>query len=165
LIEGFLRRLLAIFFGFLVAASAGALFLPLAALADPLLREAGFDAMIVGFFSVLDETAQDGDPASRLFAFGFVFWTILIAVCAAPLAFVALIGEIAGARGWSWYVFADGLLAAASPWIVRGARGGVGANPPTPLELRIIALLFLTGALTGAVYWLISVRGERAGGQ
>ncbi len=146
-------------FGFVVAASAGALFLPFAALFDPVVREVGLDAAASGFFSALDEAMRDGDPSTSVAALGLVFWSILIAVCALPLAVSALIGEIAGARGWIWYVGASGFLAAASPWIARATRGLTRAHHASPLELRIAALFFLTGALTGWIYWLIAGRG------
>ena len=154
-----LRRILVMGFGFLLAASCSALFLPLAALTDATVREAGFEAVIGGFFVMLD-TARDGDPTAGLEALGFVFWAILIAVCVAPLALTALVGEIAGARGWSWYVGATGFLAAASPWIARGARARASAHPPSQTEARVLGFFFLTGALTGFLYWLVAVRGE-----
>ena len=156
-----LRRILVMVFGFVLAASCGALFLPIAALSDATVREAGFEAAIGGLFAMLDETARRGDPAAGLEALSLVFWAILIAVCVAPLAFAALVGEIAGARGWSWYVGASGFLAAASPWIARGARAQPSGRPPTQMEIRILGLFFLTGALTGALYWLASVRGNK----
>jgi len=158
-----LRRILVMVFGFVLAASCGALFLPIAALSDSTVREAGFEAVIGGLFVMLDATARDGDPAAGFEALGFVFWAILVAVCFAPLALTALVGEIAGARGWSWYVGATGFLAAASPWIARGARARASVNPPSQSEVRVLGLFFLTGALTGFLYWLVAVRGERRG--
>ncbi len=143
--------------GFLVASCAGALFLPLAALFDTALRELGFDAAASGFFAALDD---EGDPTAGVAALGFVLWSILIAVCAVPLAVAALIGEIAGARKWVWYVGVSGFLAAASPWIARATRGLAQAHRASPLELRIAALFFLTGAMTGWIYWLIARPGR-----
>ncbi len=160
MIGGLLRRILVMGFGFVLAASCGALFLPIAALSDATVREAGFEAAIGGLFVMLDETAR-GEPGVGLHALGLVFWAILVAVCVAPLAFAALVGEIAGARSWSWYVGASGFLAAASPWIARGARAQPGGHAPTQTEIRILGLFFLTGALTGLLYWLVSVRGDR----
>jgi hypothetical protein len=145
--------------GFLVAASAGALFLSIAAFADPLVREAELDAIFGRFLTMLE---PDGEPLRRLAALGYVFRSILIFVCAAPLALAALIGEIAGVRAWIWFAGASGCLAAASPWIVRGGKTFAEARPPGVLELRVEALLFLTGALTGTIYWLIAARKERS---
>ena len=56
--ERLLRRILVMGFGFVLAASCGALFLPIAALADRTVREAGFEAAIGGLFAMLDETAR-----------------------------------------------------------------------------------------------------------
>ena len=124
LMERLLRRILAMGFGFVLAASCGALFLPIAALSDQTVREAGFEAAIRGLFAMLDETARDGDPAA-----GSRLWARLLGDPhrglrrAARLA--ALVGEIAGARGWSWYVGASGFFAAASP-LDRARRAGAG---------------------------------------
>jgi hypothetical protein len=161
LIANFFRRVAVMGFGFVLAACAGALFLPLAALADSSIREAGFDAAVRAFYAFLDRSLDDGDPTLGVERVAYVLWAILVAVCVAPLAFAALIGEIAGARNWTWYVGASGVLAAASPWIARGAGGKASARPPDPTELRILALFFLTGALTGLLYWAIAARGER----
>ena len=156
-----LRRILVMGFGFVLAASCGVLFLPIAALTDATVREAGFEAAIGALFATLDETTREGDAAAGFEALGLVFWAILIAVCVAPLALAALVGEIAGARSWSWYVGASGFLAAASPWIARGARAQASLRPPSQTELRVLGLFFLTGALTGFLYWLVAVRGDR----
>jgi hypothetical protein len=157
LIANFLRRIVVMSVGFVVAASAGALLLPIAALFDPIVREAGFNAAASGLFAALDD---EGDPTAGVAALGFVFWSILIAVCAAPLAVAALVGEIAGTRKWVWYVGVSGFLAAASPWIARATRGLAGAHRASPLELRIATLFFFTGAMTGWIYWLIARPGR-----
>ena len=162
MIANLLRRMVVMSFGFIVAASVGALFLPLAALFDPVVREVGLDALASGFFAAFDDEMRQGDPAVGVAALGFVFWSILIAVCALPLAVSALIGEIAGVRSWIWYVAASGFLAAASPWIARATHGLARGRHASPLELRIAALFFLTGAVTGWVYWLIARRGRGA---
>ncbi|HTO79295.1 MAG TPA: hypothetical protein VMJ31_05920 [Methylocystis sp.] len=159
--ERLLRRILVMGFGFILAASCGALFLPIAALADPTMREARFEAAIRGLFVMLDDSGRDGDLAAGVEALGLALWAILVAVCVAPLAFAALVGEIAGARGWSWYAGASGFFAAASPWIARGARAQASGRAPSQMELRIFGLFFLTGALTGFIYWFVAARGDR----
>lgn len=147
-------------FGFLVAVCIGAMFLPLAALFDPMVRDVGIRAATSGLFTFLDRTMRDGDPSSGFAALGFVFSAVLIAVCALPVAISGLIGQIARVRGWFWYVGASGFLAAASPWIARATRGLDRAQHASPLELRIALLFFLTGAMAGWVYWLIAARGR-----
>jgi hypothetical protein len=69
-----------------------------------------------------------------------------------------LIGEIAGARSLVWYSGVSAALAGASPWIARAAMGLDRAREASPLELRIALLFFLTGAVAGAIYWLIAAR-------
>ncbi|WP_159730253.1 hypothetical protein [Methylosinus sp. Ce-a6] len=145
-----LRRLLVISFAFVIAAGAGMIFLPIAALSDPTTREAGSSLAIAALFS-----AEPDDVAA---AFGYVLWAMGIAGCAAPLAIVALAGEVAGARAYTWYAGATALLAAAAPTILRAARGG-GLAEASPAEGRFALLFFLAGALTGTIYWLIAVRG------
>ena len=44
----------------------------------------------------------------------------------------------------------------------RAARGLERAHSIDPIESRIALLFFLTGAVTGAVYWLIAGPRERA---
>jgi hypothetical protein len=155
------RRFIVMTFGFTLAAGAGALFLPIAALFDPVTRDAGLGATMAGIFAMLGNLAEDAEPEAAIWALGFVFWAILIATCVAPLAAAALIGEIAGMRGWIWYAGASGFLAAASPWIARAAHGLERARSANALEGRFALLFFLTGVVTGGVYWLIAVRGAR----
>lgn len=156
-----LRRIIVMTFAFLIATGAGAVFLPTAALFDSATREAGFDATIAGFVAIIDNMMQDGSPDFAVSALGFVFWAVFIGVCAAPLAIAALIGEVAGVASWTWYVGASALLAAASPWIARASRGLASAHRASSLEGRFALLFFLTGAVTGSIYWFIAVRGSR----
>jgi len=153
------RRLVVIVFGFVVAAAAGSMFLGVGALIDPATREAGFEAARAWLFAIMDEAMNDGAPEMTAAALGLVFWATLIATCVAPLAVAALIGELAGARAWVWYAGASAVLAAASPWIARAAKGLSNARQASPMEGRIALLFFLTGTVTGTVYWLIAGRG------
>jgi hypothetical protein len=151
-----LRRLIVIPFGFLVAVGVGMIFLPLASLFDATTREAGL-ALALG--ALFGDFADAYGPDEAAAALGFVVSAVGIGVCAAPLAVVTLIGEAAGVRAYAWYIGATGLLAAASPWILRAARGSARAGEMTAVEGRFALLFFLTGALTGAIYWLIAGRG------
>lgn len=151
-----LRRLIVMTFGFVIAAGVGAVFLVVSALFDPATREAGLVPVMAGLFAALDQAMSDGDPEQAVAAVGFVIWAVIIATCAAPLAIVALIGEAAGVRSLVWYSGVSGLLAGASPWIARAAKGLERAQSVTDAEGRLALLFFLTGALTGAIYWLIA---------
>jgi hypothetical protein len=156
-----LRRLIVASFGFVIASGLGAVFLVVSALFDPTTRDAGVAVTMASVFAMLDAALQDGDPEQAASALGFVIWATVIATCAAPLAIAALIGEAAGARSLVWYSGVSGLLAGASPWIARAAKGLERAPTASPAESRIALLFFLTGALTGAVYWLIAAPSER----
>jgi len=151
-----MRRIVVMAFGFVLAVGVGAIFLIVSALFDSATREAGFDAAMSGIFALIEEDASAGGLENPLATFGFFVWAIIIATCAAPLAVAALIGEIAGARSLLWYSGVSATLAGASPWIARAAKGLERAREASPLEIRIALLFFLTGALTGAIYWLIA---------
>jgi len=149
-----LRRIITVAFGYLAATGCGLAFLPLAAFADPGMRDAGFEAAMAGVFVWFDSAAS-GEPLAGL---GFVLWAVGMAAVAAPLAVTALIGEAAGVRGWLWNAGGCAVLAAASPWILRAARGLARLHQANPLEQRIALLFFLTGLVTGSVYWAIAGR-------
>jgi len=151
-----MRRIVVMAFGFVLAVGVGAIFLIVSAIFDSTTREAGFAAAMSGIFALIEEDASAGDLQNPVATFGFVLWAIIIATCAAPLAVAALIGEIAGARALLWYSGVSATLAGASPWIARAAKHLDRAREASPLEIRIALLFFLTGALTGAVYWLIA---------
>lgn len=151
-----LARIALMTFGFATAAGAGAIFLVVASFFDPMTREAGFSATMAGVFVILDESVLGGEPARAFAAFTSVIWAIMIATCVAPLAVAALVGEIAQVRSLVWYSGVPAVLAGASPWIARAARGLAPASETNPVESRIALLFFLAGALTGALYWLIA---------
>lgn len=151
-----LRRAILMFFGFVLASGLGGLFLVIASLFDPATRDAGLAATMAALFAIVESALRLGDPEETAAAFGFVVWTIYLAVCVAPLAVAALIGEAAGARSLAWYSGVSGVLAAASPWIARAAKGLEKSQSVSPIEGRIALLFFLTGALTGAIYWLVA---------
>lgn len=151
-----LRRIVLMTFGFVTAAGVGSIFLVVAAFFDPATREAGFSATVAGIFAIVDESLAGGDPGDAFLSLTHVIWAIIIATCAAPLAIAALIGEIAGVRSFVWYSGMSAVLAGASPWIARAAKGLTLAPSANPVESRIALLFFLTGALTGALYWLIA---------
>lgn len=145
-----LRRLLVVSFAFVIAAGAGMIFLPIATLSDPTTREAGSSLAVSALL-----WAEPDDVGA---AFGFALWAMGIAACAAPLALVALVGEAAGARAYTWYAGATAFLAAAAPTILRTVREGGRLAEASPAEGRFTLLFFLAGALTGTIYWLIAVR-------
>ena len=155
------RRFFVVAFGFILAASIGAIFLALGSLIDPTTREVGLQASISGFFAMMDEAFADGAPEQAFFAFGAMIGAVFVATCIAPLVVAAVVGELAGLRAWSWYAGACAFLAAASPWIARATKGLARAGQITPLESRVALLFFLTGMVTGSIYWLVAARGAQ----
>lgn len=156
-----LRRVIVMFVGFVLASGVGAIFLVVSALFDPATRELGFSATMAGFFAVIDEAMNGRAPDDAVAAFGFVVWAVVIATCVAPLAIAALIGEAAGVRSLVWYSGVSGVLAGASPWIARAAKGLERAQSVSAIEGRLALLFFLTGTVTGALYWLIAAPPKR----
>lgn len=153
------RRLVVISFGFVVAAAAGMVFLPLALFVDASNPDGGLAVALTNLFAAALGVLDEGSADDAFAAVGFVLWAVGVVVCAAPLAIAALIGEVAGVRAYTWYAGASALFAAASPWIARAARGLPRAGEMSVAEGRLALLFFLTGALTGSLYWLIAVRG------
>lgn len=151
-----IRRILVMAFGFVLAIGVGAIFLLVLALLDPATREAGFEAALSGAFASIEDDMSAGGLSDPVAKFGFIVWAIIIATCVAPLAVAALIGELAGARSLLWYSGVTATFAGASPWIARAAKGLDRAGDANPLELRIALLFFITGAVSGAIYWLIA---------
>lgn len=84
------------------------------------------------------------------------FWTLSLLLLVGPVTFVAIAGEATGARSFVFYAGLAGAITAAAPWLL---RGGVPAGPALAAEGRITALLFVTGAVAGLVYWFCAGRG------
>ena len=144
-------------FGFVLAAGAGAALLPIAALVDPAVRALSVDAVLSFLFDMFEDAGNDAAGVDLL-GFADLYRTLVIAICVAPLAAVALLGEIAGQRSWLWHAAGCGFLAAAAPWIARVAHASPRSHAASAMELRIAALLFLVGVATGTVYWLVAAR-------
>jgi len=153
-----MRRIALVTFGFVLAVGLGAIFLVVSALLDPATRDAGFATAMSVIAAFVEDDVRTSGLDDPLATFGFIAWAIMIATCAAPLAVAALIGEISGARSLIWYSGVSATLAGASPWIARAAMGLDHVREASPLEMRIALLFFLTGALTGMIYWFIAAR-------
>lgn len=148
------RRVIMVFFGLLVAVAAGLILLPVAIALDPTARQAATALAHFAFFSMVESSA-DGSPVFAAIELTRFVWSALVAVCIAPLAITVLVGEIAQARSFLWYVGATGLLAASAPWVARAAFNTTRMVSASPDELRFALLFFLTGAFSGLVYWAL----------
>jgi hypothetical protein len=162
---GVLRRTLTVAVALLCAATLAFIALPIAVILDPVLR--GIDP---GWFAygLLAVILLGGDP-DRLATSVLFVWTAMITVCFLPLVVTALAGEAARLRSWLWYAVATGLVAAGLPLAI---RAGLGTAPlrqgpdvaTAAAESRLLLLFFLTGVVSGSLYWLMAGRhaGEAA---
>lgn len=153
-----MMRWLLIPFALLIAIGAGGFFLFLASIVDPVMATLTGETLFVGLSKFFDAIVSSDDPglvvADVLSGIGRLIFTLLVF----PALLVAIIGEVIRARGVIWYAGATGILTAAVPWILRGS-----AHVAAPGELHVSAVLGLTGAVTGLVYWLIAGRDTGAG--
>lgn len=149
-----MRRLILVAFGLLVAISAGAVFFLVAAFIDPVVGQLVGGLFYAGVMTFLDIVSAAGDPGPELATASAQFGRILVALLVAPPLFTALVGEIAGWRALSWYAGVTGAITAAMPFAVRAMP-----RQPSPEELRITLVLFLVGAASGLVYWLLAGQG------
>ncbi|WP_112661861.1 hypothetical protein [Microvirga flavescens] len=152
-----IRWLLLIPFALLAAIGASGFFLFIACLVDPTMAELTGNTVFVGFWSLMNDifSADDPEPIIRqAFAIaGRLVFTLLVF----PPLLVAIVSEVVKARSVFWHAGATALLTAAVPFILRGS-----ARSATPAELHVSAVLALTGAVAGFVYWLIAGRERRA---
>ncbi len=152
-----LRWLLLIPFACLVAMGSGLFFLTAASIASPavaLLIGGGIERLLDIVFG-LAESGVDPTPAAQT-ALALIA-RLGLSIIVVPVVLVAIGSELFRLRGLLVQSGLTGLLAALLPLaMLRLARA------PSPAELQIISGLFLVGAATGFVYWLIA--GREAGG-
>jgi hypothetical protein len=153
-----LRWLVLIPFALLVAMGAGLFSMMIASVVSPeiaLLIGGGFERLMQGLFGLADAGIDPGPAAAA--ALGLI-GRLGLAIIVAPVVLVAVFSELVRLRSGLIQSGLTGLLAAALPLaMLRLARA------PSEAETRVIGALFLVGAATGFVYWLIAGRG--AGGE
>lgn len=153
-----IRRAIGVIFATGVAIGAGLLCLPVAALVDPVTCASSFAVIRFAIASVADAGLPDRFDDSDLAQLTGVVWTAAMAVCAVPVVAVALLGEVAKVRGVLWYAGATGMAAASAPWVLRAAFRLPGAADYNSVELRFALVFFLTGLVSGSIYWLLAGR-------
>ena len=151
-----MRRFFIVIIGLVLSVAAGMLFLAIGGLMFPATREIAADLTITGVLSTLGALAAADSPDRVWGVFVVAFWTLTAALLVLPPVLTGLIGEAAGVCSYVWYAGGAGFLTAALAWW--GHASGLG---PDPSEMRVLTLLFLTGAVAGFVYWLVA--GKDAG--
>jgi hypothetical protein len=141
----------------ILAIPCGAAVLTLGAMLDPATSETLSRLGLVGLFTGLEDLASGIGPETLLFALAAIGRALFVLLVVPP-ALMAVLGAVLGWRAATWYGAGTGLLTALVPWLARGlTRTGPSADALV-LEGRITAVLFLTGAASGLVYWLIAGR-------
>jgi hypothetical protein len=153
-----LRRAIGVIFAMAAAIGAGLVFLPVAALADPVTRAAGFALIQFAAWALADADIADGLNGGGLPALSRFVWMAVVTVCVVPVVAVASIGEVARVRALSWYAGATGAAAASAPWLIRTALHLPRAADYNFVELRFAVVFFLAGLISGSVYWLLAGR-------
>lgn len=152
------RRAIGVIFAMAVAIGVGLVFLPVAALIDPVTRAAGFALIRFALWALADADIADGFYGGGLAAVTRFIWMAVVTVCVVPVVAVASIGEAARVRALPWYSGATGLAAASAPWLIRAALHLPRAADYSLVELRFAFVFFLAGLIAGSVYWLLAGR-------
>ncbi|MGY2049872.1 hypothetical protein [Methylobacterium sp. JK268] len=147
-------RLLAVSFALLIAIPVGAVLLGIGTLYDPLLRDLVGQLGLNVVAAILNELAEGYPPDPGMVEAVLGMGRAVLLLVAVPPALNAVTGEVLGWRSATWYGGATGFLTALLPWLMRATP----AAPAAVAEGRVTALLFLAGAASGLVYWLIAGR-------
>jgi hypothetical protein len=163
----FLRRFMLVSVGLILAVAAGFLFLLIAGLTEPAGRKV-LEGLGWMFLAAARSDAMLGDPPGSYLALAArIMWWAMLAIVVAPILVTALVGEAARLRSFVWNVGAPAVLTAAIPWLARAARSAGSAairdaatrSAETQAdEARLALLLFLSGAVSGFIYWAVSGR-------
>jgi hypothetical protein len=154
----FLGRVLIVLFGLLLAVPTGLLALVIGIVIEPAAQDLLGALGLAGFQAVHAEIWRGGAPDSAAADLLVGAWAVSTAILVVPPALVALVGEAIGTRSFVWYSFGCGALTAALPWLSRGSGPLREGNPALGAEGRLTALLFLSGAAAGLMYWLVAGR-------
>ncbi|MGH6812462.1 MAG: hypothetical protein ACREDM_08985 [Methylocella sp.] len=152
------RRATGVIFAMAVAIGAGLVFLPVATLADPVTRAAGFALIQFAVWTLADAEIADGLNGGGLAALIHLVWMAVVTICVVPVVAVASIGEVARVRALFWYGGATGLAAASAPWLIRAGLHLPQAAGYNFAELRFALVFFVAGLISGSVYWLLAGR-------
>lgn len=137
-----------------LALPCGALALIIGVLADPGLSGVAAVLGVAGLEAFFDAMASGLPDATALALASAAAWGLFLLV-ALPPTLAGLVGELFRVSRLAWYGGASGALTAALPWFVRPGRVSTTA---LAAEGRVTALLFVAGAVSGLVYWMVAGR-------
>lgn len=148
------RLLLIIPIGLIVAFGAGGFFLMLATAISPALAQMVFGALNA-FAETVFGLAFDGeDPSELAVAASWQGFKLVASILIVPVLITAIASELFRIGSGLAQMVLSGVLASALPAGIIGLR-----RLPTGTETEVLAAFFLTGVVTGAIYWLIAGRG------
>jgi hypothetical protein len=150
-----LGRAFVVLFGLLLAIPAGLLALAIGIALEPAAQDLLATLGLAGLDAVYSEIWRGDAPDMVAADLVVGVWALSTTLVVLPSALVALIGEGLGTRSFVWYGFACGALTAALPWLGHGREHVAEISAA---EGRLTALLFLTGAAAGLIYWLVAGR-------
>lgn len=153
-----LRWLLLIPFAVLVAMGTGLIAIMIVSVASPEMAQllgGGFVRLVDALFGL----AESGlDPEPTALAAASLIGRLGLAIIVVPVLLVAIGSEIFRLRSGLIQSGLTGLLAALLPLALLGLM-----RAPSGAEMRVVGALYLVGAASGFVYWLIA--GRDAGGE
>ena len=152
-----LGRVLLLLFGLLLAIPTGLSVLLVGIALEPAAQDLLGALGLAGFEAVYSELWRGGAPESVSADLLVGAWAVSTTILLLPPAVVAVVGEAAGTRSFVWYGFGCAALTAALPWLAR-ASGPLREHGAVAAEGRLTALLFLSGAASGLMYWLVAGR-------
>jgi hypothetical protein len=152
-----LGRAVLFLFGLFLAIPAGLLVLSIGVAVEPAAQDLLAALGVAGLDAVWSDVWRDDVDALATEGFLVGLWTLSAALFVLPPTFVALTGEVLGIRSFVWYGFGCGALTAALPWLRRGSAR-LSDSTMLGAEGHITALLFVTGAVAGLTYWLVTGR-------
>lgn len=148
-----MRRLVVTLVALCLAIAAGTLFMAIAGLAVPATRDLAIDLSLTQLLLTLAGMSQGDSPDLIWSVVALTFWFTTLAILVLPAVVTAISGEIFGTGSVVFYSGGSAAVATAIAWLGRtaGARAGPG-------EPKLLLLVFLTGAVSGLVYWLLAGR-------
>jgi hypothetical protein len=163
----FVRRMILVPTGLILAITVGFIFLLIGGLAEPAGRKVLEGIGWIFLLAVRADALKGDPPGSYLVLATKIIWGATLAIVIAPILLTALIGEAARLRSYIWYIAAPAVLTAAVPWLARAARaaGSTAIRDAATRsaqtqadEARLALLLFVSGALAGFIYWAVAGR-------
>jgi hypothetical protein len=148
-----MRRLFILLVGLVLAITAGTLFMAVAGLVVPATRELAADISLGPLLLSLMGMAH-GDSPDRVWSMvALTFWVLAVAILVVPTLVTAVVGEFGRWRSFAYYGAVTGALATAIAFL-----GHPAGERPDGAEIKVMLLVFLTGAVSGLVYWAVAGR-------